>query len=289
MIAILSLTLAFGAAADPQDSPKPLKPTNLEKLNTAADEDDPHIASNGLALYYASNAKKKFDIMVSRRASTRQLWPAGKIVGDWLQTDVDDRGVFLTSEGRYPQFIYFATKKDKDTNNFDIYVAVKQDARAAFSEPTPLNTISTADDEMHPWLSPNGRDLYFSRKTKEGWRVYVASRKMATGAAGFGKPKLLEELPPDFHHATLSPDGRTMYLQGPLAKDRWGLYRSVHSVKGWSKPEPLADLNDADGPTGDRSPCLSRDGLLLYFSSDRPGGKGGLDLYVIQVESLKKK
>ena len=273
--------------AAPPDGAKVLKPTNLEKLNTADDEDDPHIASNGLALYYSSNAKKKFDIIVSRRSSTRRPFSAGKIVGDWLQTDVDDRGVFLTPEGRYPQFVYFATKKDKETNNFDIYVAVKQDVRAAISEPTPLNTICTEADEMHPWLSANGRDLHFSRKTTEGWRVYVATRKMATGAAGFGKPKLLEELPPDFHHATLSPDGKTMYLQGPLAKDRWGLFRSVRGVKGWSKPEPLADLNNADGPTGDRSPCLSRDGTLLYFASDRPGGKGGLDLYVVKTELLK--
>jgi hypothetical protein len=289
MIQALAAVLTLVVAAAPLEAAKPLKPTNLEKLNTADDEDDPHIASNGLALYYSSNAKKKFDIMVSRRSSTRQLFPAGKIVGDWLQTDVDDRGAFLTSEGRYPQYIYFATKKDKEMDNFDIYVAIKHDVRAAFSEPTPLHTICTKADEMHPWLSANGRDLYFSRKTDEGWRVYVATRKAATGAAGFGKPTRIDELPPNFHHATLSPDGKTMYLQGPLAKNRWGLFRSVRSAKGWSKPEPLADMNDPDGPTGDRSPCLSRDGTLLYFASDRPGGKGGLDLYMIRVELFKKK
>ena len=42
-------------------------------------------------------------------------------------------------------------------------------------------------------------------------------------------------------------------------------------------------------PTGDRSPCLSRDGLTLYFASDRDGGKGGLDLYSVAVADLKKK
>ncbi len=80
-----------------------------------------------------------------------------------------------------------------------------------------------------------------------------------------------------------------MYLQGPLEKERWGLFRSVRGSSGWGKPEPLDGLNNADGPTGDRSPGLSRDGTFLYFASDRPGGKGGLDLYVVKTDELKKK
>jgi hypothetical protein len=43
-----------------------------------------------------------------------------------------------------------------------------------------------------------------------------------------------------------------------------------------------------DRPSGDRSPCLSRDGAMLYFASDRPGGKGGLDLWVIPTAPLRK-
>ena len=37
----------------------------------------------------------------------------------------------------------------------------------------------------------------------------------------------------------------------------------------------------------DRSPSLSRDGTMLYFASDRPGGKGALDLYVVRTAELK--
>jgi Tol biopolymer transport system component len=36
------------------------------------------------------------------------------------------------------------------------------------------------------------------------------------------------------------------------------------------------------------TPCLSPDGSKLYFSSDRPGGKGGLDLWMIPTAQLAK-
>jgi hypothetical protein len=80
-----------------------------------------------------------------------------------------------------------------------------------------------------------------------------------------------------------------MYLQGPLENKRWGLFTSTRTTKGWSKPEPLDAVNDPEGKTGDRSPNLSRDGRLLYFVSDRPGGKGGLDVWAIQTAMLGKK
>ncbi len=53
--------------------------------------------------------------------------------------------------------------------------------------------------------------------------------------------------------------------------------------------EALETLNDSEGKTGDRSPNLTRDGRILYFASDRPGGKGGLDLWGVQTAQLTKK
>ena len=189
---------------------------------------------------------------------------------------------------------FFATnwdpeRKEKRGDNYDIYFTVRQSASAAFTTPTPVQAVDTPADEMHPWLTANGKQLYFSRKTKEGWRVFVASRANPAAAQGFGEPKLIEELPAGFHHATLTPDGKTMYLQGPLEKERTGLFVSTRAKDGWSTPEPLDTLNHPDGPTGERSPNLSRDGSLLYFASDRPGGQGGLDLYVIPTKELTKK
>src|SRR5437588_12089425 len=129
---------------------KALKAVNLT-VNTKADEDDPHVASNGLALYYSSNAKDKWDIMVSRRRNTGLVWGKGEVLEDYVSTPGDDRSVYVTAEGRYPQFLYFATKMDRESNNYDLYVAVKQGFGKVFSAPTPVNSVDTESDELFPW------------------------------------------------------------------------------------------------------------------------------------------
>lgn len=271
-----------------------LKPTNLEKLNTEADEDDAHVTANGLILYYASNASKNFHIMVSERKTRGQPWSKGKLV-DELKSESDDRSPYLYT-AKDQTFLYFATKKlpkdldDKNAKgNFDIYWAVRNPGKnSAFSAPTPIHVVATDDDELHPWVTAKGEQLFFSRKTKDGWRVGVAFRP---GGYGQWENAKLVELPAGFHHPTLTSNGLVMYLQGPLENNRSGLFvtRRANFKAAWSKPEPLTGLNHPDGSMGDMSPCLSSDGNFLYFSSDRPGGKGGIDIWMISTGQLNRK
>jgi hypothetical protein len=277
---VLSLQTTPGADKDP-----PLKPVNLEQLNTKADEDDPFVAADGLTLYYASNAAGSFDLMVSQRSSGARGWPAGRPLPDLNTKDADERSPFLTRDGKF----FFATNAtpkgpEKDVvKNFDLF------QRRGQAAPFPLlaEGLNTEADELHPWVTTAGKEFYFSRKTKEGWRLFVSP---GPTPGPIGEPKQVD-LPAGFHHATLSRDGFTMYVQGPLGKDRWGLFRTARAKVGgpWAKPEPLSDLNSPDALRGDMSPCLSPDGSRLYFASDRPGGKGGLDLWYVATKDLKRK
>lgn len=285
LIALLPLFESISIAQS--STPKLLRPFAVP-VNTEANEDEPHVADNGLTLYWTSDKEGKDDLWVCRRKSLRVSWPSrGQIVEDYVSTKADDRSLFATA-GRFPHYLYFATRKDEKTRPFDLYVAVKHDADKAWSAPTPLANVNTSVDELHPWLTADGKMLYFSRKTPEGWRVGMATRTVATGPGGWGEPILLD-LPVGFHHPTVTADGNSMYLQGPLDKGRWGLFLSRRDGKGWSRPQPLDQLNHPEGKTGDRSPNLTRDGRFLYFASDRPGGKGGLDLWGIAVTELSKR
>jgi len=268
----------------------PADAANLAHLNTAKDEDEPHLSSNDLRLYYTLGDKGKYQVMESVRKKANQPWPAGTSMVE-VNQDGDCRSAFVTDGNKYPQYFFFATNKDPEKpdgrgDNFDIFFLTRLNAKADFTNPTPLHTISTSADELHPWLTRDGLKLYFSRKDKVGWQVYVAGRQKMHEQ--FGKATAIA-LPAGFHHPTLTPDGKTMYLQGPLPDKRWGIFRSSGNGQSWSSPEPLLALNHPDAPKGDMSPALSHDGARLYFASDRPGGKGGLDLWVVPTVQLGKK
>jgi gluconolactonase len=268
----------------------PADAANLATVNSDKDEDEPHLASNDLRLYYTLGEKGKYQVMQSIRKKANQPWPPGSPMAE-VNIDGDNRSVFVTDARKYPQRLFFATNKDPGKpngrgDNFDIFFLTKLNSKADFTNPTPLHSISTAADELHPWLSRDGLKLHFSRKDKDGWRTYVASRQKEHEQ--FGKPSRLD-FPPDFHHATLMPDGKTMYLQGLLPDKRWGIFRSFLDGQSWSNPEPVLALNHPDAPKGDLSPALSHDGSKLYFASDRPDGKGGLDLWMVPMAQLGKK
>jgi Tol biopolymer transport system component len=80
---------------------------------------------------------------------------------------------------------------------------------------------------------------------------------------------------------SVSKDGRSMYFfsnrpNGSGGNDLWVTQRSSADA-AWGPPLNVTALNTA---FDDQAPWLSHDGHSLYFASSRPGGVGGLDLYV---------
>ena len=83
--------------------------------------------------------------------------------------------------------------------------------------------------------------------------------------------------------ATMSNDGRTMILyfseeRNSFLNDRY-VTRYNEEKDEWSRPERIAgevSIDDYD----EMSPFLASDGMTLYFSSNRPGGKGEYDLWM---------
>lgn len=280
LLPLAALTLiAFLAAVDAGEPA--VKPINLEKLNTTADEDDPFLTPDGQYLYYASNSAGTFDIYYAKKGA-KEPFGAGSLAQTVSTAEADERSPFVARDGAF----YFASNavpdpSFKDLKNYDL--KKKTGTQAAL----PLPGVSEKDDELHPWITAGGKEFYFSRKTKEGW-ILMLAQGPTPGPIGKAAPV---GFGPGFHHATLNSSGLLMFLQGPLEKDRWGLFTSTRAKIGaeWSKPAPLTMLNHPDAPRGDLSPSLSADGTKLFFASDRPGGKGGLDLWMVPTAQLGKK
>src|SRR5262245_27045506 len=129
-LALCCILLGWLVSSICQGQEVQLKPIPLGNLNTDRDEDDPHVASSGLQLFYTSGAEDGCNVMLSQRRVGNQAWPAGKPFAD-LQGKPDCKSVFLTRDDRYPQRLYFATNKDPEKDdqkgdNFDLYFLLKQ-------------------------------------------------------------------------------------------------------------------------------------------------------------------
>ncbi len=79
----------------------------------------------------------------------------------------------------------------------------------------------------------------------------------------------------------ISQDGEWLIYAGNFPGKGFGnfdLYISYNTPQGWSEPQNLGPAINTD--YWESSPSLSPDKKILYFSSNRPGGKGGKDLYM---------
>jgi hypothetical protein len=109
-------------------------------------------------------------------------------------------------------------------------------------------------------------DIYFSKKVSSGW----------TEPVNLGSPVNSND-----HDACvgIAPDGKGILLYRPSKDKQSGdIYETRLQNEKWGLPVKLDDhINTTDGK--ETSACISLDGQFLYFSSDKPGGFGGKDIY----------
>lgn len=80
---------------------------------------------------------------------------------------------------------------------------------------------------------------------------------------------------------SISADGRTLIFtscEGRRSSGNCDLFISRKKGDEWSEPENLG--SNVNSRFWDSQPSLSADGKTLYFVSNRPGGRGGRDIWV---------
>ncbi|GHM98519.1 hypothetical protein WSM22_00090 [Cytophagales bacterium WSM2-2] len=106
-------------------------------------------------------------------------------------------------------------------------------------------------------------DIVFSKKENNKWTI---------------PEKISPRINDTFHDAVtyLTPDGKSLFLY--YEKGSGDIYQSDFDGREWSTPRSMGPpINTTAWET---SGCLAPDGKRFFFTSDRPGGFGGLDIYV---------
>jgi outer membrane protein OmpA-like peptidoglycan-associated protein len=98
---------------------------------------------------------------------------------------------------------------------------------------------------------------------------------------------LLKENANDGTPAFTKDGGTVVFARGNTGKSKdpspdVDLYISKKTGNAWSEPERLSI---SDSLAWDGSPSFSADERTLYFSSNRRGGKGGVDLYRVPIDN----
>ncbi|MBP5666664.1 MAG: PD40 domain-containing protein [Salinivirgaceae bacterium] len=85
----------------------------------------------------------------------------------------------------------------------------------------------------------------------------------------------------------ISADGNTLVFTGCNRRDGYGkcdIYFAKKNIYGqWGRPYNAGGAINA--ASADKQPCLSPDGRFLYFSSDRAGGLGKMDIWVSELDA----
>ena len=77
----------------------------------------------------------------------------------------------------------------------------------------------------------------------------------------------------------LSPDGKTLFIYKDDNKNIGDIFMCELNSKGkWTKPESIG--KEINTPYIENSVAISKDGKTLFFASNRPGGFGGMDIYM---------
>jgi hypothetical protein len=161
--------------------------------------------------------------------------------------------------------------------NGDIWVATRPDLTSEFLAPSLVNELDTTQYESAPTLTEDALDILFVRNPGTEGDVYEATRTdIAQPFTGITVLATLNSSA-DETDPFMSADGlRLVFSSARVAS--YDLYETTRPdrTSAFGAPTPIAELNTA---SDDLSPTLSADGLEMFFSSNRPGGPGGFDVY----------
>jgi Tol biopolymer transport system component len=262
-------------------------------VNSPANEMNAALSPDELSLYFVSTRAGGLggaDIWVSHRASLDSPWAEPVNLGPDINTPGLEAAPVLSGNGH---LLFFSSDRAGGAGLNDIYVTRRANTSDDLGwEPAEhlgpdVNTTGFEAGGFYLQSAEDGStNLYFARGPMQGTLdIYAAPIDADGRTRGPAVPvtELNDTVPATTDaHPTVRRDGREVLFFSTRAggfgvSDLYASTRqSVHEP--WSTPRNMGStLNTAFGET---QPSLSYDGRTLVFSSNRPGGVGGSDIWI---------
>ena len=250
-------------------------PVNLVTLNTKYSEFGAEYNAFDSLLYFNSDRKSGHSYFYTSKIIDLNSFTIPEFVkGEINQSDDNVSYICFSKEDR----AYLSSFRMNGRPYFNIFETIR--TRDGWSAPIPVPEFSKSYNILQPTLSANGKMLVFisDMKSADKKTDLFISYKNELGV--WSEPEFMSilntddmEITPKFHtDDTLffASDG----LSGPGGYD---LYYSTRKIDGtWTKPNPLNDINTSF----DESDIVILPNYFAVFASNRPGGKGGSDLFL---------
>jgi hypothetical protein len=321
--AVMLLTLLFSCNDRDKNFPGDLPdtPVNLSEFNSQYDDYNSAAPVLGHLIPFCFSTNRntlglRFDVICTpmniqfdRKTGILEVmnnlsgWEEmyGSVIGhiriglDRINSPVDELGPNLLIGYDWNDRFYTLLYASDDGGNFDIrFSSSKSDP--SFTAPKPVTFLNSPSNDLYPAFNTANDRIYFcSDRDGAQFDIWYASID-----PGILDPEIL--LSDTTKHQVVketvissASDDKCPFILGytlVFASNRPGgyggfdLYRSWFDGLSWSQPQNLGPV--INSPYNEYRPILLEEGvseteIMMIFSSDRPGGKGGYDLWYVGI------
>lgn len=253
------------------------EPVNLRELNTPADEFAPVWSAADGVLYYNSTVEGYSFFSTSRREDITRFAAGNRVEGDLNKRRNNQAYIAFSSAGPIYLSSFRMTAQRPYLNIFQIF---RQEG-GTWSEQAVVEGINEDGFSAHPAFSPSGATLIFSSDRPDGrggtdlWLTGKQPNGLWERPVNMGDVlnSAGNEITPFF----AAEDSLYFASDGFGGKGGYEIFLTVRIEGVWQPPIPVSEINTEY----DESDYIIIPNNTALFASNRPGGRGGLDLYAV--------
>jgi hypothetical protein len=147
-------------------------PVRVPGLESAGDDSGAIEFDGGLALMFKTSRAGTNDLYMATRPTLASPWGAPIPVPGLADPTLNESEHWVSEDGLV---VYFSSDQPGG-DGYDIWRAQRPDLGAAFDQPERVTELSTATQDVDPWLSPDQRTIVFMSYRTGNGDLYMATR-----------------------------------------------------------------------------------------------------------------